>query len=64
MNPHRGLWVTGLVLHLLIGGLMLALGSATVFGLLPEDAKQETAGSGIGENLLLIGSREMALPCC
>lgn len=60
MNPHRGLRITGLVLHLLIGGLMVASGSAKVFGLLPEEAKQEMAGSGIGENLLLIGSGELA----
>jgi hypothetical protein len=52
--------ITGLVLHLIIGGLMLASGSAKGLGLLPEEAKQEMAGSGIGENLLLIGSGEIA----
>lgn len=59
MNPHRGWRISGLILNVLVGGLMLLSGSTKVFGLLPEEAKQEMAGSGIGENLVMIGLGEM-----
>ncbi|QDV38458.1 DoxX family protein [Tautonia plasticadhaerens] len=60
MNPHRGSRIAGLVLHLLIGGLMIFAGSMKALGLVPEEAKQEMAGSAIADNLVLIGTGELA----
>lgn len=59
MNSHRGMRITGLVLHVLIGGVMLMAGSFKAFDLLPEEAKQEMEGSAILDNLLLIGVGEI-----
>jgi hypothetical protein len=55
-EQRRGARVTGLVLHLLIGGIMILAGGAKVLGLMPPE---ELAKHGLGDQIRLIGAGEL-----
>ena len=48
--------ITGLVLHVLIGGMMIFSGSAKLLGLFPPEALAKT---GLGDQIGLIGAGEL-----
>ena len=51
--------MTGLVIHVLIGGLLIFAGSSKVFGLLPKEAVEGMAKYGLSDKLKLIGTGEL-----
>lgn len=51
--------ITGLVLHVLIGGLLIFAGSGKLFGFAPPEVVEGMAKYGLGGKLHLIGAGEL-----
>jgi hypothetical protein len=51
--------ITGFVLHLLIGGLIIFAGVTKLLDLIPPEAVEQTVKSGLGGKLKLIGTGEL-----
>jgi len=51
--------ITGLVLHILIGGLMIFAGSGKAFGFAPPEVVETLRKAGLGEQVRLIGAGEL-----
>ncbi len=51
--------ITGLVLHILIGGMMIAAGSFKLIASMPPEVIEQMAKMGIDDKLKLIGAGEI-----
>jgi hypothetical protein len=56
---RKVLRISGLVLHILIGALLIFAGTSKILGLLPPEAREGMAKYGIADKLPLIGTGEV-----
>ena len=57
--PGRIGRISGLIVHILIGALLIFAGALKLFFTLPKESAEELAKMGVGDHLTLIGAGEL-----